>query len=90
MAESAEPNSTAAEKVISSCTAGFDWFDYLPFHVKEKFHVYHSTARSDRSMSDSRLVGLLNILNPFARQKQKFEAKLTSGERDASFAPRDL
>ena len=43
-------------------------------------------------MSDSRLprlVGLLNILNPFARQKQKFEAKLTRGERDASFAPQD-
>src|SRR4029434_288244 len=27
------------------------WFDYLPFHAKEKFHVYHSPARSERLMS---------------------------------------
>jgi len=28
------------------------WFDYLPFHAKEKFHVYHSPARSERSMCE--------------------------------------
>src|SRR4029434_9969475 len=53
------------------CNSFMHWFDYLPFHAKEKCHVYHSPARSERSMSVLYCKTSINVNNISYNHKWK-------------------